>query len=51
MAHPLTNELDAAKYFTYLRSVKKNIELFKEENIPLQSELAVLRTTIRCYFW
>ena len=41
--HPLTNELDAAKYFTYLRSVKKSIELFKEENIPLQAELAVLQ--------
>jgi oligoendopeptidase F len=41
--HPLTKELDADKYFTYLRSVKKSIELFKEENIPLQSELAVLQ--------
>jgi oligoendopeptidase F len=26
----------------YLRNVKKNIELFREENIPLQSEVAVL---------
>jgi oligoendopeptidase F len=43
LAHPLTSELDAAKYFTYLRSVKKSIELFKEENIPLQAELAVLQ--------
>jgi len=43
LAQPLTNELDAAKYFTYLRSVKKSIELFKEENIPLQAELAVLQ--------
>ena len=41
--HPLTKDLDANKYFTYLRSVKKSIELFKEENIPLQSELAVLQ--------
>ena len=41
--HPLTQDLDANKYFTYLRSVKKSIELFKEENIPLQSELAVLQ--------
>lgn len=38
---PLTKELDTDKYFTYLRSVKKSIELFREENIPLQSELAV----------
>ncbi len=41
--HPLVNELDTAKYFTYLRSVKKSIELFREENIPLQAELAVLQ--------
>jgi oligoendopeptidase F len=38
---PFTNELDKDKFFTYLRSVKKSIELFREENIPLQSELAV----------
>ena len=37
-----TNELDKEKYFTYLRSVKKNIDLFREENIPLQAELSVL---------
>lgn len=43
--HPLTKELNADKYFTYLRSVKKSIELFREENIPLQSELAVLQQT------
>jgi oligoendopeptidase F len=41
VSSPFTNELDTDKYFTYLRSVKKSIELFREENIPLQSELAV----------
>ena len=40
---PFINELEADKYFTYLRTVKKNIELFREENIPLQAELAVLQ--------
>jgi oligoendopeptidase F len=35
-------ELDQARYFTYLRSVKKNIDLFREANIPLQAELSVL---------
>lgn len=40
---PFTNELDKDKYFTYLRSVKKNIELFREENIPIQSELSVMQ--------
>lgn len=39
---PYTAELDTKKYFTYLRSVKKSIELFREQNIPLQSELSVL---------
>jgi oligoendopeptidase F len=39
---PFVAELDKQKYFTYLRSVRKSIELFREENIPLQSELAVL---------
>jgi oligoendopeptidase F len=39
---PLTASLDKEKYFTYLRSVKKSIDLFREENIPIQSELSVL---------
>ncbi len=39
---PFVAELDKQTYFTYLRSVRKSIELFREENIPLQSELAVL---------
>ena len=40
---PYTAALPREKYFTYLRGVKKNIELFREENIPLQSELSVLQ--------
>ena len=40
---PFVNELDPSKYFTYLRSVKKSIELFREQNIPIQAELAVLQ--------
>lgn len=43
LASPALNELDHDKYFTYLRSVKKSIELFREENIPLQAEMAVLQ--------
>lgn len=38
-----TKELDAEKYFTYLRSVKKSIELFREANIPIQAELSVMQ--------
>jgi len=40
---PLTKELDQQKYFTYLRNVKKSIELFREANIPLQAELSVMQ--------
>jgi oligoendopeptidase F len=40
---PFTTELDQEKYFTYLRSVKKSIDLFREANIPLQAEAAVLQ--------
>lgn len=40
---PFTQELDQDKYFTYLRSVKKSIDLFREANIPLQAELSVLQ--------
>jgi oligoendopeptidase F len=39
--NPYTKELDEKKYFTYLRNVKKNITLFREENVPLQAELSV----------
>ena len=42
IASPLTARLDHDKYFTYLRSVKKSIDLYREENIPIQSELSVL---------
>ena len=41
--HPLSKELDEEKYFTYLRSMRKSIELFREENIPLQAELSVMQ--------
>jgi oligoendopeptidase F len=40
---PFSSSLDHTTYFTYLRSVKKNIELFREENIPLFSELNVMQ--------
>jgi oligoendopeptidase F len=40
---PFTKELDEQKYYTYLRTVRKNIDLFREENIPLQAELSVMQ--------
>ena len=40
---PYTKELDQSLYHTYLRSVHKSIDLFREENIPIQAELSVLQ--------
>ncbi|MFN2439558.1 MAG: M3 family metallopeptidase, partial [Chitinophagaceae bacterium] len=37
-----TKGLDQQQYFTYLRNVKKSIDLFREENIQLQAETAVM---------
>src|SRR5688500_4040794 len=37
-----TKTLTDEAYVVYLRNVKKNIELFREENIPLQADIAVL---------
>src|SRR5205085_5657412 len=36
-----TRELDTEKYYTYLRNVRKSIDLFREANIPIQAELSV----------
>lgn len=38
---PFTKDLDQKKFFTYLRNVRKNIDLFREENISLQAEMNV----------
>lgn len=38
---PFANQLDHEQYFTYLRNVRKNIDLFQESNIPIQAELNV----------
>lgn len=38
---PFAKDLDPKKYFTFIRNVRKNIELFREENIPLQAALNV----------
>lgn len=43
IASPLLTELDKEQYFTYLRSVRNSIELFREENILLQAEISVLQ--------
>jgi len=34
------NELDHDKYFIYLRGIKKEIEIFREKNVPLFAEIS-----------
>jgi oligoendopeptidase F len=41
VASEYLDKLDGEKYFIYLRGVKKSLELFREENIPLQTEIQV----------
>jgi oligoendopeptidase F len=43
VSSPLAYDLDKNKYFTFLRSVNKSIELFREVNIPIQAELSVMQ--------
>ncbi|WP_342648656.1 M3 family oligoendopeptidase [Mucilaginibacter sp. CSA2-8R] len=35
------DQLDQDKYFVYLRSIRKSLELFREENIPIQTQIQV----------
>ncbi len=43
LSSPFLKELDEDTYHTYLRTTQKSIELFREENIPIQAEVAVLQ--------
>ena len=43
IACEFTKDLDQQKFFTYIRSVKKHIDLYREENIPIQAELSVMQ--------
>lgn len=36
-----TEQLDKNSYHTYLRNVRKQVKLFREENVPIQAELSV----------
>lgn len=40
VANKFINELNHNKYFIYLRGIKKEIEIFREENVPLMAEIA-----------
>lgn len=37
--NPFIKQLDRDKYFIYARGIKKALELFREENIPLQTQI------------
>src|SRR3954471_21794032 len=39
---PYAEGLDKSQFFPYLRSVRNSIELYREENISIQSELSLL---------
>lgn len=39
IASPFSDKLDSNKYSVYIKGVKKSIELFREENIPLFTQL------------
>ncbi|MFB0497897.1 oligoendopeptidase F [Mucilaginibacter sp. OAE612] len=41
VASAFVDKLDGEKYFIFLRAVKKALELFREENIPVQTEIQV----------
>ena len=40
---PYLKDLDQKKFYTYLRNVRKSIDLFREENVPIQAELSVMQ--------
>ncbi len=40
MGSAFVNELDQAKYFIYLRGIKQEMVIFREENVPLQAKVA-----------
>lgn len=42
VASPFAKELDKSRYFPYLRAVENSIALYREENVAIQSEIAVL---------
>ncbi|MEO8794894.1 MAG: M3 family oligoendopeptidase [Daejeonella sp.] len=39
--NPYSEKLDKDKYFVYTRSIKKALELFREENIPLFTQIQI----------
>jgi len=42
LASPFEKELDKNSYFPYLRSVENAVQLYREENVPIQAEMSIL---------
>lgn len=42
LASPYITELDKSSFFPYLRSVENAVQLYREENVPIQAELSIL---------
>ena len=40
VACKFAKELDTEKYFIYIRGIEKEIEIFRDENVPLMAEIA-----------
>jgi oligoendopeptidase F len=45
--NPFMDDLDKEKYFVYSRAIKKALELYREENIELFTDLQVKQQNIR----
>ena len=45
VACPFVGQLDKDLFFTTIRRIKKSLELFREENIPLNSEMNMKQST------
>lgn len=43
LSSPFLKELDQQQFFTYLRNVKKSIDIFREDNVPIQAEVNVMK--------
>jgi len=43
--NPFTEKLDKEKYFVFIRGIKKALQLFREENIPILTEIQVKQQT------
>ncbi len=43
VASPFVQQLPTAQYATFLRNIRKQIDLYREKNVPIQAEISVLQ--------